>query len=985
MNKTVYLFPNTGHHYYFFPLALPPDRRQDIAAFEAAEKLKLPAENLHREIGERAAKGQWQAAKGRPWLRWRYGERTYGRTRTSPGIRAIGIWLAVETNLGDRRRGYVWTLDDRPEQNDSAWLAYKELREQGEPEPSPYYRPRPNMLPHSETIDLVAALGLKPDLPGIAELTLEILWPDELGEVIPVHLIVDFGNARTIVLALEERQLVAAGSLHQICRPVQFGHSLEDASKIRFLGSSPEDEPDPIDWVPESWFVLREPPFSSPQFRPPNLTMDDFDVEEQVVRGGGFLGGFFAGGERTHSVLRAVRRRAPQMFVELSPALIGPEAAIALASADPAQGGRYYMSSPKRYAWDVEPVGTGGGAFWTMLPNSAASRDPHGLPRKLGGEMLRFLPELKARQAVEDPSAEPPPMEWENLIEQPVADPSAPNYSRSDALIWTVLSILEHSNRQINSEAFRKDFQPLIPRRLASITVTRPSGWTRGEIRAYWAAWRDARNIFYWSREPYWDGAPSDPQWHGRPPYPEIDMLLDEGVASQLAIVYSEIRHLGERGRDWVGLFGKRRGSGPSVRVMSVDIGGGTTDTSIVEYRDAMPDGIGTELVPSLLFNDSSTSAGDQLALDLIERVLLPTIGHKLNDPGLRSGFVDALRSKNEREKAELSLITRTVFMPLVLRWFKDFEENVRGSASKRPWTPEESGTLLDSVTLFNKKTAHLGEGLLSFREPLSVDYDAIDRIIRGWCREMADLHARLIAAFDCDVVVVTGKPSELPQLRVLMEERLPLDLHRLIFARGYFAGEWFPCTRPDLAIPDAKMVTVAGAALYTAVTCDARLRDGNGEGHVHGPLLHNFRMRPFEYQAPARNYWVVMGTERRPMQARDVILNTDQEVSEPREISGTVAIGRVRFPGMYAEPVYVLRVYGGGGQVGTRSARIRLRRNSHEGGVPLPSEELEFEVVGAADGLAEAPELEVRLRTLPLREEHWLDRGRFEVRWVKD
>jgi hypothetical protein len=983
MTKTIFLFPNTGHHYYFLPLSLPSGTAAaGIKNFEDDEEVTLPKGNSAGKVETLASQAQWKEADQARWLRWRYGARTY-KSKASE-IRVFGIWIAVETNLGGRDRGYVWDVDRNPQQDDPAWTAFRERQAQGLDDVTPYYRTGSFRMPKNQILNLIEMLGLRRDLPDLASLELEIVWPERGGDVIPVHLVVDFGNSRTIVLALEERPVVAEGSLRQICRPIQFGSSLEDAGKIRFLGSTLEEAPNPADRAPESWFVLREPPFAGEQFQPEHVTMDQFFVSEQHIEETGFFG---RGRSTVHTSLDQIVRRVPQMFVELSPAVIGPEASQTLASASKslAYGGRCYLSSPKRYAWDTDRVGTGGGAHWTMLPGTGRPGGQHGLPQRLAGEMLRFLPEQQARRPIEDPTLDPPPVEWEELEEHPDSKPKQPNFSRADSLIWTALSILEHAAQQISSEAFRRNFQFTIPRRIASITVTRPSGWTRGEIRAYWAAWREARNIFFWSREPYGDDAPPYPEWTGRKPYPEVDMLLDEGVASQLALVYSEIRHLGARGRDWIALFGRRRGDSDSIRVMTIDIGGGSTDTSVVEYRDSIKEGVGSELTPKVLLNDSTAFAGDRLALDLIERILLPTIGARFKDkPELNRKFCEALVANDEADKVRMALITRTVFMPIIHKWFEDIEQGRRGDASeKKRWTPEESGANAERVVDFSARMerAGLGSGLLQGKEPFPVDYDAVERIIGEWARRIADLHARILAAYSCDLVVVAGKPSELPQVKELLKERLPIELHRLLFAHSYFAGDWFPCTSSDYAISDAKMVTVAGAALYTAINCDARRQTAGDNENNHGPLLHHFRMHDItEHQEPARNFWGRIGMERRPFRSTDVFLQVDKDTTEVIELGDHTMIGRARFPGQELEPIYEFRIKKSGlkGPV-----RARLKRVSTDGDHNLPSEELAIVPERSANGVVVTPDdVELKLRTLPSRQEHWFDRGSFEVRW---
>jgi hypothetical protein len=450
-------------------------------------------------------------------------------------------------------------------------------------------------------------------------------------------------------------------------------------------------------------------------------------------------------------------------------------------------------------------------------------------------------------------------------------------------------------------------------------------------------------------------------------------------------LVYSEIRHLGQCGRDWIALFGRRRGDSDSIRVMTIDIGGGSTDTSIVEYRDTLTQGIGSHLTPRVLFNDSSAFAGDQLALNIIEEALLPTIGAAFkNDQVRQQRFSDALMPRDEADKFRLSLITRMVFLPMIHRWLDDFEQQFLGNQAQRlRWSPVDSGASRKYVEEFNDRMK--GERVdvaLPADDPFGIDYGLVDKIINRWALRIADKNARILAAFQCDLVVVTGKPSELPQLKTIMKQYLPVHLHRILFAHKYFAGDWFPCAPADLAIPDAKMVTAAGAALFTAVTCDAMRLAAAPEGEPQEPLLRNFRLHDVtEHQEPARNFWGRMGHDTRVMGPNNVVLRLDQEQSEVLELTHTTLIGRARFPGMDVEPVYEFRVRRPEATQGP--IRARLLRVTRDGDFVLPTEELKLEVVGAANGQPVGPnDVELKLRTLPSGEEHWLDRGRFEIRW---
>jgi hypothetical protein len=79
----------------------------------------------------------------------------------------------------------------------------------------------------------------------------------------------------------------------------------------------------------------------------------------------------------------------------------------------------------------------------------------------------------------------------------------------------------------------------------------------------------------------------------------------------------------------------------------------------------------------------------------------------------------------------------------------------------------------------------------------------------------IADL-ADVIADNECNLVIVSGKPSELPQIRRLVARELPLPSQRIVEVADYAVGTGYPADFVDGGrIRDAKTVTVAGAALF--------------------------------------------------------------------------------------------------------------------------------------------------------------------------
>jgi hypothetical protein len=309
----------------------------------------------------------------------------------------------------------------------------------------------------------------------------------------------------------------------------------------------------------------------------------------------------------------------------------------------------------------------------------------------------------------------------------------------------------------------------------------------------------------------------------------------------------------------------------------------------------------------------------------------------------------------------------------MVFKWLEDVSSGLRGDEhGTYEHSPRDCGADPHQINELDKifQTAGLQGIVLKLGEPFEVQYSRINATIIEWCRPIADLHARYVAAFECDLVIVTGKPSELPQVREVLEESLPIEANRIVFAKDYYAGSWFPAGS-DGKIPDAKMVTVVGAALHQA---------------MEKTLIPQWQVEEIiSQQAPARNYWGIIRKPGLPFDNHDILLPAEQDrITE--QVPSFCVIGRARFPQNIPEPVYILR-WRDPKRRDTRCtvhvmiSRIRTDPEEH----PLRNEHLRLENVYGEDEFGRAitlDDFELQLRTLPQDEGHWLDRGRFEVKW---
>jgi hypothetical protein len=314
------------------------------------------------------------------------------------------------------------------------------------------------------------------------------------------------------------------------------------------------------------------------------------------------------------------------------------------------------------------------------------------------------------------------------------------------------------------------------------------------------------------------------------------------------------------------------------------------------------------------------------------------------------------------------------VFLPIVYRWLEDVSNGYAGNyATGAKWDPIGCGASSSQLEKLNRifQEAGLAEGsLLPEGQPIDVDYARINDLITIWSHSLAILHSRYAKNFECDLAIVTGKPSELPPVKEQLLNTLPFETERIIFAKNYDAGDWFPGALGG-KIPDAKLVTVVGAALYNAIK--------NG-------LVPNWRIHE-KIAQEVRNCWGILRKPGDRFKDSDIVLLPEEEEADV-VLPTNSSIARARFIENEPEPVYMLCWRGQSPSTSAPSTeiKVRVKRVPYDrDGQPLRNEQLEIVRVYPAES-SDRPinesEIELRLHPLPFDEVHWLDQGKFNVRW---
>ena len=182
----VEVFPDSGHHFLFVPLS---SKHLAITKLKkACLQDKLP----------------WEQLPTHPWLRYRPGRQD----------NEAGVHVAIESNLGSIRRGTIY--EPRAE------VALENPPEIGA-QSAPYAYEGVMKIPVDQDAEEVLLTIANPD--NFAEqmviARLQVIWKEPAGEARNVDLVVDFGNTRTMVLALENIK-AKDGKLNSICRPIYF-------------------------------------------------------------------------------------------------------------------------------------------------------------------------------------------------------------------------------------------------------------------------------------------------------------------------------------------------------------------------------------------------------------------------------------------------------------------------------------------------------------------------------------------------------------------------------------------------------------------------------------------------------------------------------------------------------------------------------------------------------------------------------------------
>jgi len=576
------------------------------------------------------------------------------------------------------------------------------------------------------------------------------------------------------------------------------------------------------------------------------------------------------------------------------------------------------------------------------------------------------------------------------------AYPQRLSFSRSSMFTFMLAEIIWQAFTMINNPQLRATRPEAdTPRKLMRVILTLPTAMPISEqqilrSRAL-AAVKLLWDMMGWTEH--------------RPPLaeePEIEISLDEASCAQLVYLYGEIteRFAGDANAffDLVGRPRPRPTDGEktkaqrpaerSVRIASVDVGGGTTDLMVTTYFVEA----GKALVPFQVYREGFRVAGDDLLRDVIERCILPVIEQRLVECGLRSAR-EFLNRCFGIDRVDMSELDRHLRRQCVTRVLRPAAIAILQAAENADWAAEEqttSLTLRDMIIAAGSTVndpaagrairyvddAASKEGATGF-SLLDTQVDIVLHDVRNAVGaifgDIFDNLAEIIDHLDCDLVLFAGRPSRLPAVVELLVNKLPVAPHKVIALGSYQAGPWYPfASLRNFTISDPKTVTVTGAMLAQLAQRD----------------VENFTvfLDRLKHRSCAQQIGVLSGTGQQ-LRTADVKFKFDSARPPGVEETATypyyapVRLGyrQIPFDRWVATPLYLLRLLDDGKI--PKPVEVELTRSSFDdpedfAGSEAAKEEIRIQSATSAAGADVTKNMVLELNTMKGAGGYWLDTG---------
>ncbi|MGQ0671539.1 MAG: virulence factor SrfB [Hyphomicrobium sp.] len=554
-----------------------------------------------------------------------------------------------------------------------------------------------------------------------------------------------------------------------------------------------------------------------------------------------------------------------------------------------------------------------------------------------------------------------------------------PRFSRSSLTTFFAVELIAQTIAAMNAPERRTDGRPRV---LDRVVLTVPANLAPNEQSILKRRVEAAVRLVWLSLGWLEPGAAFAPRM------PEVRFSGDNATNTGLAYLHNEFGHKFKgKIREYLDLMGKQRPehkSGRSLRIASLDIGGGATCLSVATYEltDA------ATLVQTTQVADGCRTGGDDILKAIVERHLMPSLERRLVECKLTSAkrFLErVINGKGSRRAAWSGEFGRRfaseIAQPLALSML----ETHLGSRVHADVPIERSlGNLISLHSTdaravldeFDELATEEGADAFSPHETIISFRDRdISSTIKSVLEPVIGNVARIVQALDCDVLLISGWPSRLPIVVDMLVERMPSQPNRIVSMADYRVGDWYALRERSGTVGDTKSMAVMGAML----ACQGMA--GGVQNLTLRPLdadaarLHIGRMTERDLVANDTVLFVfgdpALGKDPAGREARTCTLSV-----EPPVLLGGRRIGLENWP---ATPMFWLDHEPFDQRTRKRGPlKVTIERVPGDRGQPDT-----LRVVRAcdADGNNLAPsEMALRLQTLRSPKGHWLDTGAIAI-----
>jgi hypothetical protein len=451
------------------------------------------------------------------------------------------------------------------------------------------------------------------------------------------------------------------------------------------------------------------------------------------------------------------------------------------------------LSSPKRYLWDTAPRGH----EWCFNRNANPDSASTPLVSSLA-YVQRFREDGELLKGAEQP-------------------PMSALFSRSSLMTFYLYEVLLHVLTIMNSPAkrYQRRYSD-VPRQLNRVILTIPTAMVRMERELFAKRAKAAINVL-WSEVVLAEGA-----WRSDQKPPELLIQWDEATGTQAVFLYSEIKNnFNGDALDFFKCSGRVRPGDevPSLRIASIDIGGGTTDLIITTYR---LEG-NVSIVPKQDFREGVSFAGDDLTKGIIERHIILDLRKAMRAAGVENAaeicetlFGDNRAGMTELEKTLRKLFANQIFRPIALHITHHYEnyEPISGSQVIPPFKLADiDAQPAGAVIAYLENAARKPDGQpfrfadLEFR----IDLADIDRSVGRLMHKILNDFAEVIHLYGCDYLLLSGRPSRMPAVRFELLTMLSAMADRIYSMHRYRAGNWYPYRDAAGRLSDPKTTAAVG------------------------------------------------------------------------------------------------------------------------------------------------------------------------------